>query len=144
MSYVRTLELAQLPNRTVRRVRVGSQEVLLFRQGERISAVSARCPHQNLLLPPRETREKDGVVTCPFHGAQFNLVSGQCLRQPLSSDWQSGVPLGLGRLAAAVVPKKVCGALPRYATRTVGEHIEVDCAVQLGLEYPDTGTKGEP
>ncbi len=140
MSYIRTLKLAQLPNHAMRRVRVGSQEVLLFRQGERTSAVSARCPHQNLLLPPRE---KDGVVTCPFHGAQFNLISGECLRQPLSSDWQSGVPLGLGRLAAAVLPKKVCGALPRYATRTVGEHIEVDCALQLGREYPDTGTNGE-
>ena len=141
MSYVRTLELTQLPNHTVRRVRVGSQEVLLFRQGERLSAVSARCPHQNLLLPPRE---EGGIVTCPFHGAQFVLVSGECLRQPLSSDWQSGVPLGLGRLAAAVLPKKVCGALPRYATRTVGEHIEVDCAVQLGRDHPDTGINGEP
>ena len=86
MSYIRTLELAQLPNHTVRRVRVGSQEVLLFRQGEWMSAVSARCPHQNLLLPPRE---KGGVVTCPFHGAQFNLISGECLRQPLSSDTNS-------------------------------------------------------
>jgi nitrite reductase/ring-hydroxylating ferredoxin subunit/DMSO/TMAO reductase YedYZ heme-binding membrane subunit len=47
----------------------------VFRDGERLAAVSNVCAHQN--GPLGEGRILDGCVTCPWHGFQYRLLDGR-------------------------------------------------------------------
>lgn len=53
---------------------IEGRAVVVFRSGGRCHAVSDRCPHNG--LPLRDGCVKDGVVTCRWHGWQFDLVTG--------------------------------------------------------------------
>jgi nitrite reductase/ring-hydroxylating ferredoxin subunit len=76
MAFVTATTLAQLHDGTVLKLNVLGHQLLVFREGATISAVSARCTHLNMALP---TTHKAGIVTCHFHGAQFNLTTGSCV-----------------------------------------------------------------
>lgn len=123
MAFSTVLNLAELPDGAVRKCRAGDQELLLYREGDAITAVAARCTHFPV---PLRAEHEAGVVTCWFHGARYDLRDGANLRPPLSRDWQRGLPLGSGRVAAAVVPKRSCTALTTYPVRLVGDGLQVD------------------
>lgn len=62
------------------RVMVAGVPVVLLRQGERFSALSATCPHAG---GPLDEGELTGdVVECPWHGARFCLRDGRVLTGP--------------------------------------------------------------
>ena len=66
-------ELSDGCGRTVR-LRDG-RAVALFRDGERVWALSNVCPHQQ--GPLGEGRIVDGCVTCPWHGHQYRPEDGR-------------------------------------------------------------------
>jgi nitrite reductase/ring-hydroxylating ferredoxin subunit/DMSO/TMAO reductase YedYZ heme-binding membrane subunit len=59
----------------------GAEAVAVFRDGNRLSAVSHLCAHQN--GPLGEGRVLDGCVTCPWHGFQYRLEDG-CAPAPFT------------------------------------------------------------
>jgi nitrite reductase/ring-hydroxylating ferredoxin subunit len=59
---------------------VGGIEVLLVRVGADVVAVNNRCTH--LGQPLDKGRVMSGQITCPFHGACFDLRSGAALSGP--------------------------------------------------------------
>ena len=59
-------------------VSVEGRDVLLARAGERYFAAADRCPHLGGRLS--EGRLEGTVVTCPRHGSQFDLSSGEVVR----------------------------------------------------------------
>ena len=122
MAYDTVLELKELVEGGARRCRVGRVEALVGRRGGEVSAVRARCTHLPWRLP--ETRE-GGVVTCPLHGARFDLASGECVRGPVSKEWRRGLPPGAGRVAA-FVPGRACAPLESYQVRVVDGKVQVD------------------
>ena len=123
MAYETVLELNELPEGGVKRCRVGRVEALVSRRGDEVSAVKARCTHLPWRLP--EERGEGGAVTCPFHGARFDLASGECVRGPVSEEWRRGLPLGAGRVAA-LVPGRACAPLKSYPARVVDGRVQVD------------------
>lgn len=52
-----------------------AERIAVFRDGDRLHAVSNVCPHQG--GPLGEGRIVNGCVTCPWHGHQFALGTGQ-------------------------------------------------------------------
>lgn len=56
-------------------VTISGERVAVFRHGDRISAISNVCQHQN--GPLGEGRIVDGFVTCPWHGYQYCPVTGR-------------------------------------------------------------------
>ncbi len=52
----------------------GGERVAIFRYGDRLSALSNLCAHQN--GPLGEGRIVDGCVTCPWHGFQYRPEDG--------------------------------------------------------------------
>lgn len=52
----------------------GAESIAIFRHGERLSAVTNLCAHQN--GPLGEGRVVDGCITCPWHGYQYRLEDG--------------------------------------------------------------------
>ena len=123
MAYATVMGLEELPEGGVKRCRVGRVEALVSRRRGEVSAVKARCTHLPWRLP--ETLEEGGVVTCPFHGARFELASGECVRGPVSEEWRRGLPLG-ARSVAALVPGRACAPLETFPARVVDGQVQVD------------------
>ncbi|SDZ61659.1 Ferredoxin subunit of nitrite reductase or a ring-hydroxylating dioxygenase [Jannaschia faecimaris] len=53
----------------------GGDRVAVFRQGNRLNAISNACAHQN--GPLGEGRVLDCLVTCPWHGFQYDVTNGR-------------------------------------------------------------------
>jgi NADPH-dependent 2,4-dienoyl-CoA reductase/sulfur reductase-like enzyme/nitrite reductase/ring-hydroxylating ferredoxin subunit len=60
--------------------RVGDEEVVLARSGDRFYAVGAHCTHYH--GPLAEGLVVDGTIRCPLHHACFSLQTGEALRAP--------------------------------------------------------------
>ena len=52
----------------------GGERIAVFRDGNRIAAVTNLCAHQN--GPLGEGHIVDGCITCPWHGYQYRLADG--------------------------------------------------------------------
>lgn len=55
-------------------VAVGSHVLALFACGDKIHAIDNRCPHMG--FPLHRGTVKDGILTCHWHHARFDLASG--------------------------------------------------------------------
>jgi nitrite reductase/ring-hydroxylating ferredoxin subunit/uncharacterized membrane protein len=64
-------------------VRAGDTDVLLYREGDRLHALWARCTHE--LGPLAEGEFADGCVRCPWHGSTFRLADGKVVRGPAAA-----------------------------------------------------------
>jgi len=92
----------ELKRGMMRSVMAGGREVLLARVGDTYYATDGRCPHMRGELS--RGRLDGTVVTCPRHGSQFDVSSGEVVR------WLKG-----GLLS------KMAGAIKRPSNITVYE-----------------------
>jgi nitrite reductase/ring-hydroxylating ferredoxin subunit/uncharacterized membrane protein len=65
------------------RVRVGRNDVMLFRDRDRIVAIANRCSHRG--GPLHKGAVDDGTVTCPWHRSTFRLDDGAIVAGPASA-----------------------------------------------------------
>jgi nitrite reductase/ring-hydroxylating ferredoxin subunit len=95
--------LEAFPNGEPKEIRVRSQRVAIVRQDEDVYAFGALCSHARLPFggfpgsPIKPLPIRDECITCPFHGARFELATGKVVRQPFTSEWNNDHPF-LGRL----------------------------------------------
>lgn len=73
-SFVRAATLAELQEKGQLLVRLNQQTIALFYSNDRVYAIDNRCPHMG--FPLHGSVCKDGIVTCPWHYARFDLASG--------------------------------------------------------------------
>lgn len=73
-SLVYAATLAELQEKGQLLVRLNQQPVALFYSNDRVYAIDNRCPHMG--FPLHGSVCKDGIVTCPWHYARFDLASG--------------------------------------------------------------------
>lgn len=66
--------MAELQEKGQLLVRLNQQPVALFYSNDRVYAIDNRCPHMG--FPLHGSVCKDGIVTCPWHYARFDLASG--------------------------------------------------------------------
>ncbi len=116
------IKLSELENLQVSKRLVGGKEILFYREHNAVSAISSRCSHLNMALPAKAV---NGVITCGFHGAQFDAKTGACLVGALGKDWQKSTPLGIGALAAALIPKKNSPDLEKFVVEIIGDEVRV-------------------
>jgi nitrite reductase/ring-hydroxylating ferredoxin subunit/uncharacterized membrane protein len=74
------LEASKLHNRKPTRVEFEGKPVLLYREGEKVSAIGATCTHAG--GPLDEGKVSKGCVTCPWHDSVFNLQTGEVVHGP--------------------------------------------------------------
>ncbi len=60
--------------------KVEDKEVGIYRVDGEFYALEDVCPHAFALLS--QGFVEDGIVECPLHEAQFDIKTGQCLREP--------------------------------------------------------------
>lgn len=61
-------------------VAAGGLEMVLACVGGRVSALGARCPHAG--GPLAQGTIEAGVLVCPWHGREFDVVTGACEGYP--------------------------------------------------------------
>ena len=75
--YVKVCTLRQLRGRRCIPVKLGDHSIAIFYHDGKVNAVHNRCPHSGY---PLETGSvKDGIVTCLWHQARFDLSDGTCV-----------------------------------------------------------------
>src|SRR5215471_2637107 len=71
---VRVCSLEELQREPLRVTTAGGRAVLLVLDEGRVFAVDNRCPHMG--FPLRRGTVRDGILTCHWHHAKFDLASG--------------------------------------------------------------------
>lgn len=95
--------LRDYPDGIAREVRLRAQRVTLVRHGDDVYALNGLCSHARLPLagiagsPIKPYPVQEDCLTCPFHGARFEVATGKVVQQPFSSQWNHDHPF-LGRL----------------------------------------------
>jgi apoptosis-inducing factor 3 len=100
--------LATLPAGGKQEVLIEGAAVLLVRLGPTVFALDGICTHQGGLLV--DGTVEDERLTCPLHGATFDIPTGAVLMDP------DGV----------TPPQGAATALPRYPTKVEGGIISVE------------------
>jgi len=74
------LKLSEIPlERPFRFEHLGTP-IALIRTGSNVAAYLDRCPHAQ--WPVSEGEIDNGILHCPGHGWQFDIVTGRCLNAP--------------------------------------------------------------
>ncbi len=78
--YTRFCPASELPPDAKKMLRINSVPVLVCHTEGRLFAVSGVCSHQ--VRPLLMGRVRSCTITCPLHGARFNLETGAALNLP--------------------------------------------------------------
>ncbi|HEY7059841.1 MAG TPA: Rieske 2Fe-2S domain-containing protein [Chloroflexota bacterium] len=99
------VKLGDLPDGEAYGIQIGGDLAVLVRCGDRVYALGGHCPHTGMRLADGVVAE--GRLICYYHGANFDLETGQNLPQRLRG----------GRFDTR--------DLPRYAVRVEGDTVYV-------------------
>lgn len=77
---VKAAKKSEIPGNTGKYVEVKGKEIALFNVGGKVCAIQHVCPHQG--GPLAEGGLEGTIVTCPWHGWSFDVVSGACTFNP--------------------------------------------------------------
>lgn len=99
-TYVKAAKAGELPENSAKLVEAAGNYIALVHGGGGYYAIANECTHVG--GPICEGSVHGEEVTCPWHGARFNIKTGQAIAGP-----------GRGDLAC-------------YAVRVVGEDIEIE------------------
>lgn len=73
-------QVSELPDNTMKAVKVGDQEIALVALGGQVYAIADVCPHAHCNLSDGDL-DGDHVI-CPCHGSEFNVKSGELVDGP--------------------------------------------------------------
>lgn len=74
------ISLERLPDGAILAGRIGDEDAILVRRGDRIFAVGGQCTHYH--GPLAQGLVTGGVLRCPWHHACFDLASGEAVSAP--------------------------------------------------------------
>ena len=72
--------LEEIPDDGVLACRQGGEDLLVYRNGPQVTCIPDYCPHRG--WPFGGGYVRSGVLTCPHHGYEFRLDTGECLTSP--------------------------------------------------------------
>jgi len=78
--FTRFCELSEVPPGSKKAIKIGDTWVMVVNARERLFAVSGICSHQ--VKPLWNGRVRNCKITCPVHGARFDLETGEPLDLP--------------------------------------------------------------
>jgi len=85
--FVKVAELDDLDDGELIAVEIDGEPVCLTKVDGTVYAFTGTCTH--IGGPLNEGELDDDIVTCPWHGAQFNVRTGKVLRGPARQDIQT-------------------------------------------------------
>jgi len=82
--FVKVAELGEIAEGQLMAVEVDEEPICLANVNGEICAFTDNCTH--ISGPLNEGELEGDVITCPWHGAQFNVRTGKVLRGPACQD----------------------------------------------------------
>jgi len=80
-AYIKVATTSELAPGQAKRVEAQGKRIALFNVGGSYHAVDDTCTHRG--GPLSEGQVDGNVVTCPWHGAKFNITTGEVLGPPV-------------------------------------------------------------
>jgi nitrite reductase (NADH) small subunit/3-phenylpropionate/trans-cinnamate dioxygenase ferredoxin subunit len=80
MALIKLCNLENVPPGTIKQFTANEQEILIINTNDQIYCLEARCTHAG--APLAEGTINQNVLTCPWHGSQFNITNGQAVKGP--------------------------------------------------------------
>jgi nitrite reductase/ring-hydroxylating ferredoxin subunit len=92
--YIEIAKTNEIANRQMKHVEVKGRgkEILIANIDGKFYALNDRCGHMNALLSMGNLAN-DNIVTCPFHGARFDITTGKKVKEPILTPSQEMEPL---------------------------------------------------
>ena len=94
--YVEAGKASEISNGQMKHVEINGKEIAIANLDGKFFAIADRCAHMNARLSRGNINQN--IVTCPFHGAKFDITSGKKIgepvlevppgMEPLSPTWQ--------------------------------------------------------
>src|SRR6266478_5758370 len=82
-AFLRVAPLDEIQQKGVILVKGADRSIAVFAHDGQVSAVDNRCPHMG--FPLHRGSVKDGILTCHWHHARFDLAGG-CTLDPFADD----------------------------------------------------------
>jgi nitrite reductase/ring-hydroxylating ferredoxin subunit len=89
--FVEIAKVNEISDGKMKHVEVDGKEILIANIGGKFYAINDRCGHMNALLSMGNLT--GNTVTCPFHGAKFDVTNGKKLSEPILTPSQEMEPL---------------------------------------------------
>ena len=80
MGFEKASSLAEIPEGSIKEVQVAGQPIALANVAGTVYAISNTCLHRG--GPLGEGLLEGKVVTCPWHGWQFDVTTGKAVQNP--------------------------------------------------------------
>jgi len=91
-SFVEVAKIDEIPSGNMKHVELDGKEIVVANLDGKFYAMDDRCGHMNALLSMGNI-SNEGVVTCPFHGARFDINTGKKVKEPVLTPSQEMEPL---------------------------------------------------
>jgi nitrite reductase/ring-hydroxylating ferredoxin subunit len=127
--FVDVADVNGMPEGKMKHIEVGEKEILLANSEGRMYAVCDRCSHMNAPLSMGTLNGK--VVTCPMHGARYDVTTGKKVAEPMALDpskFPEPIPEGLQKVfaqAAQIQSKIKTYDQQTYETKVEGNKVKV-------------------
>jgi nitrite reductase/ring-hydroxylating ferredoxin subunit len=127
--FVDVADVNGVPEGKMKHVEVGEKEILLANSEGRVYALCDRCSHMNAPLSIGTLNGK--VVTCPMHGARYDITTGKKVAEPMALDpskFPEPIPEGLQKVfaqAAQIQSKIKTYDQQTYKTKIEGNRVKV-------------------
>jgi nitrite reductase (NADH) small subunit len=80
MAFVRAVGVAEIPAGAIREVDVGGKAIAVANVGGEFHAIDNTCIHRGGPLGDGSLEGK--IVTCPWHGWQYDVTTGKVMQNP--------------------------------------------------------------
>ena len=80
MAQHKIAKISDIPEGQGKTFTVEGKDVAVFNKGGQLFAIDNTCIHKGGALG--EGSLEDETVTCPLHGWQYNITTGECLKNP--------------------------------------------------------------
>ena len=127
--FVDVADINEVPGGKMKYVQVGEKEILLANSEDKVYALCDRCSHMNAPLSMGAMNGK--VVTCPMHGARFDVTTGKKVGEPMAPDpskFPEPIPESLQKMfahSAEIQSKIKTYDQPTYETKVEGNRVKV-------------------
>jgi nitrite reductase/ring-hydroxylating ferredoxin subunit len=80
-AYVEAGKVSEISNGQMKHIEINGKEILTANLDGKFYACADRCAHMNARLSRGNINKN--TVTCPFHGAKFDVTSGKKIGEPV-------------------------------------------------------------
>ena len=90
-NFVEVAKVDEIPAGKMKHIEINGKEIVIANANGKFYAIDDRCAHMN--APLSLGNLTGNVVTCPFHGAKFDVTSGKKVGEPVLTPSQEMEPL---------------------------------------------------